>query len=86
MKVVELVPTNGRKSFGSKAKMITVDDVTTLISYETEVASYNHKTNVMTVNGYYSPTTASHINAFLEYFGFDQCTKKQLKEYYAIKD
>jgi len=36
----------------------------------------------MSVCGWYSATTAKHINAFLEFYGFNSCTKKELKEYY----
>ena len=43
MKKFDLVPTNGRKSFGNKAKVIVKDNISTLISYNTEVAS--QKTN-----------------------------------------
>jgi len=67
--------------FYGKAKMETVNNITRLVSYNTEVANYNHDTNVMTVNGWYSATTARHINAFLEYYGFDKCNKQQLNNY-----
>lgn len=52
-----------------------------LISYTTRVASYNHKTNEMSVYGWFSATTAKHISAFLAYYGFDTCTKKELENY-----
>ena len=71
---------NGQNFYG-KAKVETVNNITTLTSYETEVASYNHETNVIDVKGYYSQTTAKHINAFLEYYGFDRCDKKELETY-----
>jgi len=35
----------------------------------------------MTVKGYFSATTARHINAFLKHFGFETCNKKQLENY-----
>lgn len=57
-----------------------------LISYTTRVASYNHLTNEMQVFGYYSSTTMKHINDFLEFYGFDRCTKKQLEKIYNLKD
>lgn len=76
-----LNPTNGQKSFYNKAKMERVNNVTRLQSYNTIVATYNHDTNEMKINGYYSQTTAKHINAFLSYFGFDTCNKKQLENY-----
>lgn len=49
-----------------------------LFSYDTHVATYDNLNNKMTVNGYYSATTARHINAFLEFYGFDRCTKQEL--------
>lgn len=52
-----------------------------LISYTTRVASYNHNTNEMSVYGWYSKTTANHINDFLEFYGFDKCNKQQLLNY-----
>lgn len=52
-----------------------------LISYTTRVASYNHKTNEMSVYGSYSNTTAKHINDFLEFYGFERCSKKELENY-----
>jgi hypothetical protein len=81
MKIAELTPTNGRKSFNGKAKMITKRNKTQLLSYDTVVAEYNHKENKLVVNGYYSPTTANHINTFAEYFGFDKMTKKEMENF-----
>lgn len=52
-----------------------------LISYGIRAASYNHDTNEMSVYGWYSATTARHINAFLEYYGFDTCTKQEMLNY-----
>ena len=52
-----------------------------LISYTTRVASYNHTSNEMSVYGWFSSTTAKHINDFLEYYGFERCNKKQLENY-----
>ena len=77
----ELKPVNNRKSFYGKAKVITKNGISDLISYSTKVASYNHITNKMSVFGWYSNTTASHINSFLQYFGFKKCTKKELENY-----
>lgn len=52
-----------------------------LISYTTRVASYNHDKNEMSVYGWFPQTTVQHINAFLEFYGFETCTKKQLEDY-----
>jgi hypothetical protein len=57
------------------------DHLSDLVSYTTRVASYNHKTNEMQVFGWYSMTTAKHINSFLNFYGFDPCTKKELMNY-----
>ena len=53
-----------------------------LISYTTRVASYNHNTNKMSIYGTFSNTTMRHINAFLEYYGFDKVSKKDVESYY----
>lgn len=34
----------------------------------------------MIIDSYHSATTMTHINSFLEYFGFDKISKKELKE------
>jgi len=54
------------------------DHYSDLISYESRVASYNHLTNKMSVYGWYSLTTSKHINAFLEFYGFEKCNKQQM--------
>lgn len=61
------------------------DHYSDLISYGKRVASYNHKTNEMSVYGWFSNTTGKHINDFLEFYGFDTCTKQQLIEYYNLE-
>lgn len=48
-----------------------------LISYNTIVAEL--KDNKYIVYGYYSPTTARHINAFLEHFGIETLWKKEIE-------
>lgn len=85
MKEFQLQPTNGRKSFGGKAIVREAFEVSTLFSYGTEVAQYNHQTNEMKVDAYHSTTTGTHINAFLEFYGFDKCTKKELETRYNLK-
>jgi hypothetical protein len=71
------------KSFKSHVnKYITEDGVTysDLISYGTRVADYNHNLNEVRVFGWFSATTAKHINSFLEYYGFEPMAKKQMIE------
>lgn len=75
----ELTPLN-RQSFYGKAKMIEDKNKILLKSYNTIVAEYNTKTEKMTVNGWYSRTTARHINAFLAHFGYPTATKKQMDD------
>lgn len=84
MTTFELTPVNGRKSFYNKCRVETDGNISYLISYTTKVAHYNHETNKMTVNGWFSSTTATHINAFLKYYGFDTCNKKQLENYNSL--
>lgn len=82
MKTFYLVPTNGQKSFSNKCHVNEYtnndgDHYSDLVSYGTRVASYDHKTNEMDVYGWFSVTTGRHINAFLEFYGFEACTKKR---------
>lgn len=66
MRVFELQPTNGRKSFGGKAKVIETDDKIELKSYDTIVAQIIN--GEFTVNGKYSLTTNTHIKSFREFY------------------
>lgn len=67
--IFELVPTNGRKSFGNKAKVIVENGVAKLLSYSTIVAEYKIGEKEYTQNGEYSQTTNSHIKAFKNFYG-----------------
>ena len=72
------------KSYKSHVNEYTNNDgdhYSDLISYGKRVAYYNHNTNEMSVLGWFSATTARHINTFLEHFGFEKCNKKQLENY-----
>lgn len=80
----QLTPLN-RKSFYGKAIVTVKDGVSTLRSYETDVATYDHAKNEMNVKGYYSPTTMRHINAFFDHYGFDTCSKAELEAIYLNK-
>jgi len=82
MKQFELVPRNGRKSFGGKAIVEERENKATLLSYNTPVAHYDKRTRKMEIPKYHSATTGTHINAFLEHYGFPPCTKKELAEKY----
>jgi len=79
-KVTELTPAGSHKSFYGKAIVIHTDNISRLKSHNTIVAEYNHKTKKMTVNGWYSATTARHINSFLNLFGYDSMTKAEMED------
>ena len=79
--MTNLQPTNGQKSFYNKAKLINSNGIIKLVSYSTTVATFDTINNKMYVYGYYSQTTAKHINSFLELYGFKRCNKKQLENY-----
>lgn len=78
MKVFELTPTNGRKSFNGNAKVIEENGLNKLLSYNTIVAEYNPITREISVKGWFSSTTATHINAFLNHYGFSTRTKAEM--------
>lgn len=69
MKVFELTPNNGRKSFNGKCKVIEDGGVAQLLSYTTFVAEINLETKEYKQHGEYSQTTNSHIKAFKEFYG-----------------
>lgn len=48
-----------------------------LLSYETIVAEYNGEH--FNIFGYFSPTTARHLNYFFQKFGFKQLSKKEIE-------
>ena len=81
----QLIPTNGRKTmpnhhvnqYESEHNGV-IEEVSDLVSYTTRVASYNHTENYFSVYNCQSNTTAVHINTFLEFYGFDKLTKKEL--------
>lgn len=64
-KTFELIPTNGRKSFYGKAKVIVYPNgAQALISYETFVAFKDTDGTVHRLWDGWSATTGSHIKAF----------------------
>jgi hypothetical protein len=73
-----LTPKNSnQKSFYNKAKVVTQDGTTKLISYETVVAEL--KDNKLKLNGYYSMTTARHVREFATQNGFGKITKQMME-------
>lgn len=83
----ELQPKFDRaKSFYKKANVYRNNQGQILLmSYTTVVAEINDAittdTNKPTarVNGWYSNTTARHINEFLQQYGFDKMSKKEME-------
>lgn len=69
MKVFELIPTNGRKSFYGKASVTEKDngDIE-LRSYNTIVARIRNGSFERLWDGY-SATTMNHINSFIDAYG-----------------
>lgn len=79
-----LVPTDGRKSFYGKAKVEVKQDkdgnvTMELRSYDTHVATFHGSSGTVDVYGWYSTTTARHINALLVELGFNKMSKKEMK-------
>lgn len=73
--------------FYKKAILISSDkkDIK-LKSYKTIVAEYNNRTKKLKVNGWYSSTTARHINSFIAYLGGSiKLSKKEMGEKPTIK-
>lgn len=68
--VFELSPTNGRKSFNNKAKVIVENGKAELLSYDTIVGEINLETKqYKQLWEGKSNTTSSHIKAFKEFYG-----------------
>ena len=71
---------NNQKSFYGKAKIIEYKNGDKdLISYTTKVASIIN--NKLFIYGYYSNTTARHINEFLLQHGFKKMSKAEILAY-----
>lgn len=69
---------DSRASFYKKAKVLKYNGALYLQSYNTIVAKIENGNAI--VNGWYSQTTARHINEFLYQMGFDKMSKKQMEE------
>ena len=68
---------SSQKSFYGKANVIVEGGQTKLKSYSTIVAVKEN--NTIKVRGYYSKTTAIHINEFLRQNGASSLTKKEME-------
>ena len=69
---------SSQKSFCKKANVIVEGGQTKLKSYSTIVAV--KEDNKIKVKGWYSKTTAIHINEFLRQNGVSKLNKKQMEE------
>lgn len=76
MKIYDLIPTDGRKRFYGKAKVIEKDGEIILQSYDTFVCMINKSGEFVRMWEGYSVTTMRHINAFIEMFGIPGGGKK----------
>ena len=77
MKIYELCPVNGRKSFYGKALVKETGKETILQSYQTEVCKIDENGHFVKLWNGYSNTTMNHINAFLSLFGIPSMKKKE---------
>lgn len=68
---------SNQKSFGKKANVIIEGGQTKLKSYSTIVAV--KEDNKIKVKGWYSRTTAIHINEFLKQNGAKSLTKREME-------
>jgi len=69
-----------KKSFYGKASVEVHENGThVLTSYDTQVASYNPNTKNLDIKGWYSSTTARHINAFLNHHGLSTMNKAEMQ-------
>ena len=68
---------SSQKDFHGKAEVITEGAETKLKSYSTIVAVKEN--NTIKVKGWYSKTTAIHINEFLRQNGVSSLTKKEME-------
>lgn len=65
MKMYELIPNNGRKSFYGKAKVVIDDNGNeTLYSYDTPIIKRDASGNLTKLWNGWSGTTGAHIKAF----------------------
>lgn len=69
---------DSRKSFYKKAKVLSYNGEIYLQSYDTIVAKCSN--DEVIINGWYSETTARHINEFLRQNGHSKMTKKEMME------
>ena len=70
MKIYDLIPTDGRKSFYGKARVIEKDNGEKVLqSYNTEVCKVTSGGQFVRLWSEYSATTMRHVNSFLDLVG-----------------
>lgn len=76
---IQLLPTNGRKSFYNKCELLKDDNgIYYLRSYNTIVASYNPNSGIFSrIWSGYSQTTINHINGFRAFLGLEGINKNK---------
>lgn len=81
LKIIDLEPNDGRKSFYGKAKAIRYNDKIALLSYSTIVCTYDYKTKKLRRHYKdYSNTTRRHIISFCEYLKIDIISNKDYEK------
>ena len=84
MRTFELSPIyDSRKSFYGKAKIVKDGNTIKLQSYDTIVAEYEPMTGNLKINGYYTSTTARHINEFICQYAtkYVRMNKKEMEQF-----
>lgn len=70
-----------QKSFYGKAIVDVLDNGHKILtSYNTDVCELDENNNIVEI-GYYSQTTARHINEFLQQNGLNKMTKKEIENF-----
>ena len=64
MKMYELIPTNGRKSFYGKAKVVIDGGAETLYSYDTPIIRRDADCTLTRLYDGWTATTGNHIKSF----------------------
>ena len=71
MKTFELIPIDGRKSFGGKCFVQEQDGIATLYSYNTLIATITNGVYKLIYDKPISMTTNRHIKAFKAFYGIN---------------
>ena len=75
-----------QKSFYGKAVVDVLDNGHKILtSYNTDVCELDENNNIIEI-GYYSKTTARHINEFLMQHGHNKMTKKEIENFNKIEN